>query len=70
MITSRGYRRLMHNGFRFGIHVQNGDEIRWRCTKSRRDKITGHRTNCYATIRTKLINGYEMYKDTNVIHDH
>lgn len=66
-IDHRGYRRLLHNGFRFGIHYQHSvnNEISWRCTRAVKP---GGR--CSARVRTRLVNGYEMLKCDNVKHDH
>lgn len=66
IIDHRGYRRLICNGFRFGIHYQHKNkEISWRCTTA-----TKHSGRCCARLKTKLINGYEMIKSVNVNHEH
>lgn len=72
-INKRGYRRLLQaNGFSFGVHIQRGDEIRWRCTQKIRKmgQSKGPPVACRACLRTKMINGYEMIKNPNVKHDH
>lgn len=70
VIDNRGYRRLLYNGFRFGIHYDKKGETTWRCTTYVYKKGTGKRTGCRARIKSKMVNGYEMIKDPNVQHDH
>ena len=66
----RGFKRLLHRGFRYGIHYQNAKDpfISWRCTSKKKEGDTTKR--CPARIQTRLINGYEMIKNVNVKHDH
>lgn len=71
-VDQRGFRRLIHEGFRFGMHYQHAnDEISWRCTT----RVKNRNGRCGARIRTRVINGYEMItfskgQNTNVEHDH
>lgn len=48
------------------MHYQHtNDEISWRCT-SKNAKFR----RCRVRLRTRLVNGYEMIKKTNIKHDH
>lgn len=70
IIDHRGFQRLLHRGFRYGIHYQNAKDpfISWRCTSITKE---GKKTKrCPARIQTRLINGYAMIKNDSVKHDH
>lgn len=72
IIDHRGFRRLLHNGFRFGIHYQHAlNGINWRCTTAlKQSDENGKKNRCTARLKTKMINGYEMIKNDNIKHDH
>lgn len=68
-----GFRRLILNGYRFGERGfssgQNPLQF-WQCTANIRDRCTGKMRRCPVRIKTKIIGGYEMINDTNVVHIH
>lgn len=64
--TSRGHRRLICNGFRFGELPTTGNAVRWRCTALE----TKTKKRCNAKLTTKMIDGYEMIEATYTAHNH
>lgn len=63
-----GKRQMIFDGHKFSEHVQlkNGI-VSWRCTRHAPNE---NRTNCNARLKTKVIDGYEMIKNLNVVHKH
>lgn len=70
--TSRGYRRLFLDGYSYGEAYKHPDRITWRCTGTHNiiDSHKKSRQRCNALLVTEIINGYEMIKNTKVVHNH
>lgn len=67
--TTRGNRCLEYDGFRFG-QIQNAstnEACRWRCTSNIEN--TKNR-RCNATLTTRIVDGYEMIKLKECVHQH
>lgn len=62
VIGKTGHCLMLYNGFRFGP-IANQPFV-WRCTSNR------NRKRCTAKLRSKIINGVEMIKNTVCIHNH
>lgn len=63
--TGKGAMRLIYNGIGFGRKCGNKDGVTWQCTKTK-ENTTHHR--CTATVRTTVMNGYEMVRANNTKH--
>lgn len=72
LFTSKtGFPRLLHNGKTYGVKNKsmNEAEIQWRCTKSGTNPNDNmSKTQCKATVKTRLINGYTMMRVQNPFH--
>lgn len=76
-ITDRGYRRLSLLGYMFGENKSSktfdsvgGEQSYWRCTGGSKNQHN-KRIRCNAHVRTRVIQGYEMIRNTtSVIHNH
>lgn len=62
VIGKTGHCLLLHEGFRFGP-VANKPFL-WRCTSNK------NRKRCTAQLRSKIIDGIEMIKNSTCIHNH
>lgn len=69
-ITKQGYRHLIQDGYRYGETKVTDRCVYWRCTANIRDDNTCKSKRCVAQITTKIQNGYEMIRTTNVKHSH
>lgn len=69
-ITKQGYRHLIQDGYRYGETKVTDRCVYWRCTANIRDDNTLKSKRCVAQITTKIQNGYEMIRTTNVKHSH
>lgn len=69
-ITKQGYRHLTQDGYRYGETKVTDRCVYWRCTANIRDDNTCKSKRCVAQITTKIQNGYEMIRTTNVKHSH
>lgn len=63
--TNRGFSRLMHDGYSYGVHSKKSKgHISWICTKV---DSTGKK-RCTGIVTTKIVNGYEMLSNKTPKH--
>lgn len=68
-VTKNGYRHLLHHGYTYGETKVTDKYIHWRCTANIRDAINKSK-RCAVQVTTKIRNGYEMLRKSNVKHTH
>lgn len=74
-VTKNGSRRLLYNGYRFGLGNLAGIRImqsntEWRCNGNIKNEKLGRYQRCNVRVQTKLINGHEMIRKLDITHSH
>lgn len=68
-LSERGYPRLIHNGYSYGVNGKTTTHTNWQCTRCEpNDGISKRQKRCIASIQTKVIDGYEMIIVRNPHH--